>query len=78
MSLIKLKQSEGQGGTGAVGYRPVDFAAAAVAMGLPGSVATDATGFDAALRCANAPGPYLIDARIDASEYPRIVQVVRG
>jgi acetolactate synthase-1/2/3 large subunit len=77
LSLIKLKQGEGQGGSDAVGYQGVNFAAIAGAMGVAGSVATDADSFDRALLAVSS-GPYLIDARVDAACYPHIVRVVRG
>lgn len=77
LTLIKLKQGEGQGGAGAVGYRPVDFAAVATAMGVPGTVATDAAGLAAALSRPGA-GPRLVDARIDPAAYPHVIATIRG
>ena len=77
LTLIKLKQGEGQGGAGAVGYRPVDFAAVATAMGVPGTVVTDAAGLAAALSRPGA-GPRLVDARIDPAAYPHVIATIRG
>jgi acetolactate synthase-1/2/3 large subunit len=77
LSLIRLKQGEGQGGREAVGYQVVNFAAIATAMGVTGSVATDVDSYDAALLAVGS-GPHLIDARVDAGCYPHIIRVVRG
>jgi acetolactate synthase-1/2/3 large subunit len=77
LTLIKLKQGEGQGGTGAVGYRPVDFAAVATAMGVPGTAVQDVADLKAALAHPGA-GPCLVDARIDPSAYPHVIRTIRG
>jgi acetolactate synthase I/II/III large subunit len=87
LSLIKLKQGAGQGGVPAVGYRPVDFAAVASAMGVPAAVASDPAGLrrrlcragpDAAGPQWPARGPRLVDARVDPSGYPDVLRVIRG
>jgi acetolactate synthase-1/2/3 large subunit len=77
LTLIKLKQLEGQGGTAAVDYRPIDFAGVATAMGVPGVVAEDAGGLKAAL-AQPGDGPRLVDARIDPSAYPHVIRAIRG
>lgn len=77
LTLIELKQRAGHGGPGAVRYGPIDFAAAARALGVPGHVATDVASLDDALAAVPA-GPQLIDARIDASAYRDVIHVIRG
>ncbi|MGQ0576481.1 MAG: thiamine pyrophosphate-binding protein [Pseudonocardia sp.] len=77
LTLIALKQGPDQGGSDAVRYRPVDFAAVAAAMGVPAATATDAAEVDAALR-ATGPGPFLLDAKIDPASYRHLLAVTRG
>ena len=77
LTLIELKQGEGQGGRLAVGYGAVDFAAVARAMGIPATVAQDVDGLRAALEPSSA-GPRLVDARIDPSGYPHVIRETRG
>ena len=77
LTLIALKQGDGQGGRGAIGFGAVDFAQLAAATGLASQVAYDVPG----LRLALAPlesGPRLIDARIDPSSYPHVIRTTRG
>ncbi|HEY3956110.1 MAG TPA: thiamine pyrophosphate-dependent enzyme [Streptosporangiaceae bacterium] len=80
LSLIKIKQRPaGQGGAGAVSYRPVSYAAAAAAMGAAGvTVSTEpelARALTAALRRA---GPTVIDAQTDPAGYPAVIDLSRG
>ena len=77
LTLIKLKQTEAQGGAAAVGYRPVDFAGVATAMGVPGTVVDDADSLRRALARPGG-GPRLVDARIDASAYRHVIRTIRG
>jgi acetolactate synthase I/II/III large subunit len=77
LTLIKLKQTEGQGDTGAVGYRTVDFAGIATAMGVPGVEVEDVPKLEAALAQPGA-GPRLVDARVDPSAYPHVIRTIRG
>lgn len=77
LTLIKLKQGEGQGGSGAVEYGAVDFAGIATAMGISGSVTHDVGRLRMAL-AASERGPRLVDARIDPSSYPHVIRVTRG
>ncbi len=77
LSLIKLKQEQAQGGSGAVGYALVDFAAIANAMGLAGTVVTNVDELRATLGTVTT-GPSLIDARVDADCYPHVIKAVRG
>ena len=77
LTLIKLKQGDGQGGAGAVGYRPVDFAGVATAMGVPGVAVEDVAGLKAALAQPGS-GPRLVDARIDPAAHPHVIRTIRG
>lgn len=77
LTLIQLKQGDGQGGRGAVSYGSVDFAQIAAATGLGSGVAYDVP----SLRAALAPeehGPRLVDVRIDPSTYPHVIRTTRG
>ena len=80
LSLIKIKQKPaGQGGDGAVRYRPVSFAAAATAMGAAGAAVSTERELAAALADALArPGPTVIDAHVDPAGYPAIMDLSRG
>ena len=77
LTLIKLKQGEGQGGAGAVGYRPVDFAGVASSMGVPATAVDDVAGLRRALSSPGT-GPRLVDARIDPSAYRHVIRAIRG
>ncbi len=77
LTLIKLKQGERQGGAGAVGYQPIDFAGVATAMGVPGIAVEDVADLKAALAQPGS-GPRLVDARIDPSAYPHVIRTIRG
>ena len=56
-----------------------DLAAIARSFGLTAFVAADERGLQSALVAAlAAPGPTLIDARIDPSGYRRTLEIVRG
>jgi acetolactate synthase I/II/III large subunit len=80
LTLIGLKQREGQGGPSAINYGPIDFAAIARAMGVEAVVAdSPATLNDAAQRSSTmSSGPLLVDARIDPSGYPHVIRTIRG
>jgi acetolactate synthase-1/2/3 large subunit len=79
LSLIQIKQEQ-RGFEGAsLRYAGPDLGALARAFGLRGFVAEDEAAFRTALVAAQtAPGPTLIDARIDASGYRRTLEIVRG
>ena len=77
LSLIEVKQKPGQGGSGAVRFQPVDFAAVAAAMGLDSTVVTTAAEAAAALS-GGWDRPRLIDARIDPSTYAPLIAATRG
>jgi acetolactate synthase I/II/III large subunit len=80
LSLIKIKQEPaGHGGDEAVSYRPVSFAAAAAAMGAAGAEVTTERDLAAALAAAlRRPGPTVIDAAVDPSGYPAVMDLSRG
>lgn len=77
LSLIAVKQGPEQGGSRAVDYAGIDFATVARGLGVPGTVVEDAAQLRRALADAT-PGPRLVDARIDPSDYARVIRVVRG
>jgi len=79
LSLIQIKQEQ-KGYEGAAMRREgPDLAALARAFGLTAFVATDEHGLRSALFSALATsGPTVIDARIDASGYRRMLEIVRG
>jgi acetolactate synthase-1/2/3 large subunit len=77
LTLIKLKQGQAQGGPGAVGYGPVDFAGVAAAMGVPGVAVDDVDGLRRALAQPGS-GPRLIAARIDPTAYRHVIRTIRG
>jgi acetolactate synthase I/II/III large subunit len=80
LSLIKIKQrSAGQGGSEAVDYRPVSFAAVAAAMGAAGaSVATEAELAEALEAAMHRDGPTVIDVAVDPAGYPAVMELSRG
>ena len=75
LSLIAIKQVEGQGGDAAVRYGAVDFAAVARGLGLPATTVADAASLDAALR---RPGPSLTAVQIDPSAYAAVLAATRA
>ncbi len=77
LSLIEIKQREGQGGAGAVRFTAVDFAVVGAAMGLETAVATNGDDATAFLR-DGWDRPRLLDARIDATPYRELVRITRG
>jgi len=79
LSLIEIKQAQ-KGYEGAsMRYAGPDPAALARAFGVRAWTATDEAGFRAAFIAAlAAPGPTLIDARVDPSGYRQMLEIVRG
>ena len=75
LSLIRIKQTGLATDRDAVSHAPVDYAACARAFGIAGFVVEDAAELHAALE---QPAPCLIDARVDASGYRRIIDAIRG
>ncbi len=78
LSLIKIKQTARHGGHRSVSYAPVDFAKIAEASGLRGVVVTSSDELDAELALHKWGEPRVIDARIDPSAYPAIIDATRG
>ncbi len=80
LSLIEIKQQpSGQGGAEAVRYRPVSFAAAAIALGAAGAAVRTGPDLAAALAAAlRRPGPTVIDAAVDPACYPAVMDLTRG
>lgn len=80
LSLIKIKQRpDRQGGSAAVGYRPVSFAAIAAAMGAAGvSVAAEAELAAALEQALSRDGPTVIDVAVDPAGYPAVLELSRG
>jgi acetolactate synthase I/II/III large subunit len=80
LSLIKIKQRPvGHGGAAAVDYRPVSFAAIAMAMGAAGASVSTEDDLAAALREAlRRDGPSVIDAAVDPAGYPAVLELSRG
>jgi acetolactate synthase I/II/III large subunit len=80
LSLIQIKQKPaGHGGAEAVSYRPVSFAAAAVALGAAGTAVGTERDLAAALADAlRRPGPTVIDASVDPACYPEVMDLSRG
>jgi acetolactate synthase-1/2/3 large subunit len=77
LSLIEIKQKHGQGGSGAVRFRPVDYAQVAAAMGLDATTATTTAEVSAVL-AGGWDRPRLIDARIDPATYSKLIAATRG
>ena len=79
LSLIQIKQEQlGYEGV-SMRYAGSDLAAIARSFGLTAFVASDERGLESALVSAlAAPGPTLVDARIDPSGYRRTLEIVRG
>ena len=79
LSLIEVKREQKGFEGGSLRYAGPDLRALARAFGLRAFTATDEATLDQALIAAQtAPGPALIEARIDASGYRRMLEIVRG
>ncbi len=78
-SLIEVKQEQKGFEGGPMRYTGPDLGTLARAFGLRAFVATDEAALERALIAAQtAPGPALIDARIDPSGYRKMLEIVRG
>ncbi len=77
LSLIEIKQTEGQGAAGAVRYGVIDFAEVARGLGMRAECATSRSELRALLG-SHVRGPALIDARIDPTCYTAVLQATRG
>jgi acetolactate synthase I/II/III large subunit len=80
LSLIAIKaKGEGNGGENAIAFSAVDFAEVARAHGIAGYTAGTEGELDEALGKALATdGPSLVDAKVDPSAYPHILNSIRG
>ena len=79
LSLIQVKQEQKGYVDTAMRHEGPDLTALARAFGLVAFTASDEVGLQRALISAlGVPGPTLIDARIDASGYRRMLEIVRG
>ncbi len=78
LSLIEIKQGEGNGGEGAVRYRPTDFAAMARASGLDGLTIETLADLEAACHPTSWGRPRLLDVRIDPISYRHLIAATRG
>ena len=77
LSLIEIKQRHGQGGTAAVRYSPIDFAAVARGIGLDATTVETVGELERALE-GGWDTPRLIDARIDPTPYAALLNITRG
>lgn len=77
LTLIKLKQEEGQGGDEAVAFGTTNFAAVASAIGIESAVVQDTAALRKVLRSSQSE-PVLVDARIDTSSYASVIRATRG
>ncbi len=79
LSLIAIKQHEGQGAERAVRYSATDFAAIAAGCGVSAERARDVASYRAAFRRAiTRSGPTLLDVGVDPSAYPAVLEAIRG
>jgi acetolactate synthase I/II/III large subunit len=79
LSLIEIKQEQKGYAGASMRYVGPDLAALARSFGVMSWSATDEAGFTSAFIAAlRAPGPTLIDARIDPSGYRQMLEIVRG
>ena len=79
LSLIEIKQEQKGYAGASMRYAGPDLALLARSFGVAAWTAADEAGFAGALVAAQgAPGPTLIDARIDPSGYRRMLEIVRG
>ncbi|HEV2053891.1 MAG TPA: thiamine pyrophosphate-binding protein [Methylomirabilota bacterium] len=79
LSLIEIKQEQKGYAGASMRYGGPDLALLARSFGVTAWTAADESGFARALVAAQAaPGPTLIDARIDPSGYRRMLEIVRG
>ena len=77
LSLIEIKQIDGQGDANAVRYGTIDFAAIASAMGMPATVVGCRQELRKELDHVRT-GPRLIDARISPNGYAHVLAATRG
>jgi acetolactate synthase-1/2/3 large subunit len=79
LSLIDIKKGGRDLPGGALGWPMADFAGVMRSLGGIGLRAVDAAGYRAALAEAlAAPGPALVDVRVDPGSYPAQIKALRG
>jgi acetolactate synthase I/II/III large subunit len=79
LSLIAIKQRDGQGDDRAVRYSVTDFAAVAEGLGVPAFRADSEAGYHLAMTEAlQRPGPSLVDVAVDPRGYPAVLDAIRG
>jgi len=79
LSLIDIKQKQRQLPRSGVFIGGIDWRRLAESVGIPAYAAATEGELAAALaRALQAPGPALVDARVDPSGYPAILRAVRG
>ncbi|GAA4878899.1 thiamine pyrophosphate-binding protein [Actinomycetospora straminea] len=77
LSLIEIKQTDGQGDANAVRYGTTDFAAIASGMGMRATIAEHRQALRHELDQART-GPRLIDVRISPATYAHVLTATRG
>jgi acetolactate synthase-1/2/3 large subunit len=79
LSLIEIKQEDGQGGADAVRFGRTDFAAIAQGCGIASGTARTVDELTNALRDALIDGgPSLIDVAVDPTGYGAVMRAIRG
>ena len=79
LSLIAIKQRDGQGDDRAVRYGVTDFAGVAEGLGVPAFRAdSDAEYHRAVATALQRSGPSLIDVAVDPRGYPAVLDTIRG
>jgi acetolactate synthase-1/2/3 large subunit len=79
LSLIEIKQNARRLPPGGVSLGPVAWATLADAFGVASFTASSETELTRAIEAATArDGPSLIDARIDRSNYGKMLRAIRG
>ncbi|MFC7474121.1 thiamine pyrophosphate-binding protein [Dankookia sp. GCM10030260] len=79
LSLIDIKKGGRDLPGGALGWPQADFAGIMRSLGGIGLRAADAAGYRAALvEALAAPGPALVDVRVDPGSYPAQIKALRG
>jgi acetolactate synthase-1/2/3 large subunit len=79
LSLIEIKQQARRLKPAGLALPPIDWPALAGSLGVAPFLARDEAELERALdSAAECPGPSLIDARIDRSNYSETVRVIRG
>lgn len=79
LSLIEIKQTEGQGGVDAVRFGSTDFAAVARGCGIASCTARTIDELaDALEEALTRKGPFVIDTVVDPAGYGTVLDAIRG